>query len=330
MAAPPTDTTLALSRGVFLDRDTVDRDDLDLGSLHAAVPQLTLHGHSPAERTTERLRDVEVVITNKVRLDETNLQAASGLRLVCISATGTNNVDLAAARAAGIAVCNVPGYATAAVVEHVFAVVLALTRRLEEYTGAVRAGRWQQADSFALLDFPVRELAGKVFGIVGLGDLGHGVAKIAEAFGMQVLVAQRPGTEDTRPGRLPLDELLAKADVLTLHTPLTPQTRGLIGARELALMKPDALLINAARGGIVDEAALADALRAGRLGGAAVDVLTEEPPVRGNPLLDFQSPRLIVTPHVAWASREARQRVIDEVAANIEAFRQGVERNRVA
>ncbi|MGA7802922.1 MAG: NAD(P)-dependent oxidoreductase, partial [Gammaproteobacteria bacterium] len=260
MAAPQADTPRIVQQGVFLDRDTVDRGDLDLGPLQAALPQLTLHGHTPPEQVADRIRDAQVVITNKVVLDAAGLQAAAGLRLVCVSATGTNNVDLAAARARGITVCNVPAYATASVVEHVFALVLALTRRLEEYTSAVRGGRWQRSDSFAVLDFPVRELAGKVLGIVGLGELGHGVAKVAEAFGMQVLAAQRPGG-DARAGRLPLDELLAQVDVLSLHTPLTPQTRGLIGARELALMKPDALLINTARGGIVDEAALADALR---------------------------------------------------------------------
>jgi glycerate dehydrogenase len=250
------------------------------------------------------------------------------LRLICIAATGTNNVDLAAARGRGIAVCNVTGYATASVVQHAFALILALTTRLAEHAAAARDGRWAASDLFCVLDFPFRELAGKALGIVGCGELGRGVARVAEAFGMTVLIAQRPGGPPQE-GRLPLDELLARSDVVTLHLPLADNTRGLIGARELALMKPDALLIDTARGGIVDEAALVEALRCGRLGGAGVDVLAVEPPRGGSPLLDDPPPNLIVTPHVAWASREARQRLIEEVARNIEAFGEGRDRNRV-
>jgi len=317
-----------VTRGSFLDWDTVDQGDLDAGALEAALPALRRHPYTAPDQVAGRIADAQVAITNKVVLDAERLAGAPDLKLVCITATGTNNVDLGAAAERGITVCNVRAYATASVVEHVFALILSLTRRLEEYAGAVRAGRWQQASTFALLDYPVRELTGKLMGIVGYGELGQAVAGVARAFGMEVQVAQRPGG-DSRPGRVPLHELLPRADVLTLHTPLTPETRGLIGARELALMKPDALLINTARGGIVDEAALADALTAGRLGGAGVDVLAEEPPVGGSPLLELSVPRLIVTPHVAWASREARQRVVDETVANIRAFQAGEPRNTV-
>ncbi|MDE1888289.1 MAG: glycerate dehydrogenase, partial [Gammaproteobacteria bacterium] len=237
--------------------------------------------------------------------------------------------DLEAARARGIAVTNVPGYSTMSVVQQVFALALALTQHLKEYEALLQAGAWRRAPQFTLLDYPIRELAGKTLGIMGHGDIGKAVARVAEALGMQVLIAAR-NDDDYRPGRVPLAQLLAQADVLCIHVPLLPETRNLIGAGELALMKHDALVINCARGGIVDEQALADALRAHRLGGAGVDVLSEEPPVHGNPLLEPGIPNLIVTPHVAWATREARQRVVNEMALNIEAFKQGEKRNRVA
>jgi glycerate dehydrogenase len=207
-------------------------------------------------------------------------------------------------------------------------VLLALTRRLREYDRALKAGAWERADGLPLPAFPIRELAGRTLGIVGHGTLGQGVARVALAFGMRVLVANRA---DSAPqaGRLDLPALLPRVDVLSLHCPLTPSTRHLIGARELALMKPDAVLINTARGGLVDAGALAAALREHRLGGAAIDVLEEEPPVHGNPLLAPDLANLIATPHTAWAAREARQRAIDELAANVEAFLRGERRNRV-
>lgn len=309
----------------------IDQGELDLEDLEAVLPCWHWFDLTPEEVTAERIAGAAVVVTNKVPLTQAVLQGASALKLICIAATGTNNVDLAAATRHGITVCNVRGYGTPAVAQHVFALTLALSTRLLDYQHAVRLGRWQQSPQFCLLDYPIRELAGKRLGIVGYGELGRAVARLGEAFGMKLLLAQRPGAQPSGKlwGRLPLQELLPQVDVLSLHSPLTPETRGLIGARELALMKPDALLINTARGGIVDEQALADALRAGRLGGAGVDVLSEEPPVRGNPLLAPDIPNLIVTPHVAWASREARQRLLDQVAANIRAFLAGQPRNVV-
>jgi glycerate dehydrogenase len=306
----------------------VDLGDLDLSALQAVLPGWRWQISVEAAPMGERLAGAAVAVTNKVVLDAAAMAAAPGLRLICLAATGTNTVDLEAAGRAGIAVCNVRGYATAAVAQHVFALLLALSTRLLDYHQAVRAGRWQQSRQFCLLDFPIRELSGKTLGIVGYGELGRAVARLAGAFGMQVLVAQRAGGAPT-PERLPLAELLARVDVLSLHCPLTPQTRGLIGAAELALMRPDAVLVNTARGGIVDEVALARALRAGRLGGAGVDVLSLEPPRAGNPLLEADIPNLIVTPHSAWASREARQRLVEEIARNIAAFRRGEDRNRV-
>ncbi len=315
--------------GVLLDLATIDQGDLDLSSLNRVCGHWECHAYTEPPETLERLRHAQIAVTNKVALDRQTLAAATQLRLVCIAATGTNNVDLEAARTLGIAVANVVRYATPAVVQHVFALILALTTRLPEYQRAVSSGAWQRHDRFCLMDDPIRELAGRTLGIVGFGELGQAVARVAEVFGLQVLIAQRPGGPP-REGRLPLEALLPQIDVLTLHCPLTDATRGLIGARELDLMRRDALLINTARGGIVDEQALAEALRRGTLGGAGVDVLSTEPPRGGNPLLAPDIPNLIVTPHIAWASREARQRVVDEVAANIEAFLAGKDRNRVA
>ena len=308
-------------RGVFLDRDSLDCGDLDFGDLEGILPDLTYYPATAPEQVAARIADAEIVISNKVVLDAAALQHARRLRLICVAATGVNNVDLEAAAKAGITVCNCRGYGVASVVQHVFALLLALYTHLPDYRQAVRAGRWQHARQFCLLDYPVRELADKTLGIVGYGQLGQGVARVAEAFGMRVLLAQRPGTvEPEEAGRIPLPILLPQVDVLSLHCPLTPDTRGLIGPWELALMKRDAVLINTARGGLVDEAMLADALRKGALGGAGVDVLSLEPPVDGNPLLAADIPNLIVTPHSAWGSREARQRLVGQLAQNIQGF----------
>jgi glycerate dehydrogenase len=316
-------------RGVILDLATIDCGDLDLSALGTACERLEQYEQTEPQQVLERIAGATVVVTNKVGLDRDLLTAAPALRLICVAATGTNNVDIAAAHELGIAVSNVTGYATASVVQHVFALILAHATRLFDYRHAVREGAWAQSSQFCLLDFPIEELAGRTLGIVGYGELGRAVGHVAEAFGMRILVAQRPGGAP-QPRRVPLDDLLPRVDVLTLHTPLAENTRNLIGAAELARMRPDALLVNTARGGIVDENALADALRQGTIGGAAVDVLTVEPPREGNPLLVPDIPNLIVTPHVAWASRSARQRLIDEVAENIRAFGERRERNRVA
>lgn len=316
-------------QGVFLDLNSLDRNDLDLSALRATLPDWQFHPATAPEEVAERIATAEIVISNKVVLDETLLAGAPKLRLIAIAATGTNNVDLAAAERLGIRVCNIRRYATPSVVQHVFALLLALVRNLNDYQTAARDGRWQQSDQFCLLDFPIRELGGLSLGIVGYGELGQAVAEVAEkAFGMNIIISQRPGGP-AQHGRLPLEELLSQVDVLTLHCPLTEHTRNLIGERELALMKPDALLINTARGGIVDETALAAALREARPGGAGIDVLATEPPGADSPLLAGNIPNLIVTPHVAWASREARQRLTDQLAENIRAFLGGTPQNLV-
>lgn len=313
--------------GVFLDRGSLGHDTIDLAPLLGTLPEWRMYEATVAHEVAERIRDARVVVTNKAPINAEALAGAASLRLVCVAATGTNNVDLAAAAGRGVLVCNVRGYATAAVTQHVFSLMLALATQLPEYQAAVRAGRWQQSRQFCLLDFPITELAGKIMGIVGYGELGRSVARVAEAFGMTLRLAARPG--GGAPGRVPLPELLREADVLSLHCPLTPQTRNLIGARELGLMKREAILINTARGGIVDEAALADALRRGRIAGAGIDVLSVEPPGYDSPLLAGDIPGLLVTPHIAWASREARQRLVAEVGENIRSFLAGHPRNLV-
>jgi glycerate dehydrogenase len=266
-------------RAIFLDYATVSfNDDLDPARLRHAMPQLELRAQTAQAEVAAAIDGAEFVLVNKLRLTRDIIERTPTLKLIALSATGTNNIDLDAARERDVAVCNLRDYCTASVVQHVMGTLLLLTHKLREYDALVRSGAWQRGEKFCLLDYPIRELAGRKLGIVGYGTLGQGVARAAQAFGMEVLLANRPGGMPVA-GRLELDELLPQVDVLSLHCPLTPATEGLIGARQLARMKPDALLINTARGSLVDSAALAAALRAGRLGGAAIDVLPQEPPV---------------------------------------------------
>jgi len=312
---------------VFLDYDTVSNGDLDTTQLREAAGHLDLYDSDEA-KIAERIRDADVALLNQLKLSRELLFSAPRLKLVALAATGTNNVDLIAARERGIAVCNVRAYCTASVVQHVWGLILSLTQHTHEFSRLSKDGSWTRNEAGVVLSHPIRELQGRIFGVVGWGELGRGAARVAEIFGMRVAIADRPG-EPPQPGRVNLDELLATADIISLHCPLTASTRGLIGARQLALMKPDALLINTARGALIDSEALAAALRAGRLAGAGIDVLPQEPPMDGDPLLDSQIPNLLVTPHIAWAAREARQRCIDEMAANIRDFRSGGRRGRV-
>ena len=315
------------NKAVFLDLDSMG-SNLDLSALGPLATHWEQHSTTAPGETLERVRDAELVISNKVVLDHAILAECKQLKLICIAATGTNNVDLKAARELGIAVSNVTAYGTPSVVQHVFSMLLALTTRLEEHHEAARDGQWADSPYFCILDMPFRELAGKTFGIIGYGELGHGVARVAEAFGMELLISQRPGTE-MQQGRVSLNDLLKRSDVVSLHIPLADNTRNLIGAEQLGLMKPDAILINTARGGIVDELALADALTTGNIGGAGFDVLTVEPPREGNVLLKLDLPNLIITPHVAWAAIESRQRLMDQVVDNIKMFLKGTRHNRV-
>ncbi len=316
-------------QGVILDTKSIDNDDIDFSGLETVIPHWHYYDNTRDGEVAARIKDADIVITNKVLVQKQHIDQARQLKLICIAATGTNNVDLDAAANAGIKVTNVTNYATPSVVQHVFCLVLALTRKLNQYQTAVGNGRWQQSDFFCLLDYPISELAGKTLGIIGYGVLGKAVAAVGEAFGMRILIAVRKGMTPDK-GRVSFEQLLSESDVISLHCPLTPETRNLIDVREFTLMKPGALLINTARGGIVNESALLHAIQSATIAGAGIDVLSEEPPVRGNPLLEVQLPNLIVTPHIAWASVEARQRVVNEVIKNIGAFQKGEPRNVVA
>ncbi len=322
-------------RAVFLDYATVSNGDLDPSVLARAAGSLELFATTNAAEIGGRIGGADIVLLNTITLSRTALQAAPAVKLVALAATGTDNVDLQAAQELGIAVCNLRGYCTASVAQHAWAMILSLTQHLTDHARFATGGAWQRGEEPDVLARPLRELAGRTLGVVGFGALGRAVAGVGEVFGMRVIVARRPGAAPPDPSlppdlsRVELTQLLAAADVVSLHCPLTPATRGMIGARELALMKSDALLINTARGALVDAQALAEALRAGRLGGAGIDVLSQEPPLDGDPLLDPGIPNLIVTPHVAWAAREARQRCLDEMAANIQDFLSGGRRGRV-
>ena len=313
-------------RIAFLDRSTFS------GPIAFPVARLAAewqeHARTAPGEVLVHAAEAEVVVTNKVKLPAVLLEKLPQLKLVAVAATGVDHVDLDAARRLGIAVCNVRDYATHSVPEHVFAVLLALRRNLLAYAKAATNGAWSRADNFCLLTWPVEDLAGSTLGIIGGGALGQSVAKLGAAFGMSVLLAEQRGAP-LRPGRVAFEQVLAGADVLSLHVPLTPATRNLVGASELARMKPSAILINSARGGVVDEVALVEALRAGTIAGAAVDVLTAEPPPEDHTLLTANLPNLIVTPHIAWASRQAQQRMADQVVENIASFLRGELRNRV-
>ncbi len=319
-----------LPKIVFLDSTTVDLGDLDLRPLRDRGQLLALkQRHFPM--TAPEVREAEIVITNKVVLGEAELRAMPNLRLVCVAATGVNNVDLAAAQARGIGVCNVAGYSTDTVVEHTLMFLLTLSHRLIEHHEAVRAGRWARSECFALLDFPFRDLRGKTLGIVGYGNIGRRVARAAKVLGMNVLVARLPGRKYTKPqDRLSLTELLRCSDFVSLHCPLTESTRRLIREETLQNIRPGAALLNLARGPLVDELDVIQALKQGRLAAYATDVTVCEPLSARHPFLQKSlANKVLLTPHVAWASREARQRLIDAIAQNIGAFLLGKRKNRL-
>lgn len=315
-------------KAVFLDYATMG-PGLDLEPLERHFTSFDVHEKTTDAEVADRIRDADFVFTNKFRMTPEVLHSAGELRMIGLTATGTDNVDLDEARVRGIAVCNIRAYCTGSVVEHVFGAMLMLAHSLEPYAGAVRAGEWQRAQDFCMLTHPVPGISRKTLGIIGYGALGRGVEKVGHAFGMTVLISARPGASDIPAGRTAFADVLARSDVLSLHCPLTDDTRGLIGTAEFGQMKSGAFLINTARGALVDSAALARALENGQIAGAAIDVLPQEPPIDGDPLLDYRGSNLIVTPHIAWATDDARQNAIDELAANVAAFLAGERRNRV-
>ncbi len=285
--------------------------------------------NSTADEALQRLQGATVAISNKVPLSRPLLQQCPELKLIAIAATGSNHVDLQACQELGIAVCNIRNYADITVAEHALMLMLALRRNLAAWQASVNAGEWQRSKQFCLMQHPVQDLAGSTLGIVGKGSLGESVARLARAFGMNVLFAERKPARQLRVGYTPFQEVLQTADVLSLHCPLTDDTRHLIGARELAQMKPGAILINTARGGLIDATALADALRTRTIAGAGVDVLESEPPVDGNPLLDVPLSNLIVTPHCAWLGSGALANLADQLIGHNESFFRRELRNRL-
>ena len=318
-----------MHRIVYLERESIVAD-----VRRPAFPHHWLeHPCTQQAEVGERLADATIAIVNKLQLDAGLIAALPALQMIAVAATGTNNVDLDACRARGIVVTNIRGYAVHTVPEHVFALLLALSRNLVAYRQSVAAGRWQRAEQFCFFDHPIRDLFGATLAIIGSGSLGSGVARLAEAFGMRVLRSERKGAATLRPGYTPFAQVLREADVISLHCPLTAATRNLIGADELQAMKRSALLLNTARGGLVDEAALLAALQQGHIAGAGFDVLSVEPPTAGNPLLTAELlalPNFLLTPHVAWASQPAMQALADQLTTNLEAFARGEPQNRVA
>lgn len=311
---------------VFLDESTITLGDIDFSPIKS-LGEYKSYGNSTEDEAIQRAASADCIITNKVPVTLNTVRSLRNLRLVTVIATGYNVIDLKAAKEHGLTVCNVPGYAADTVPQHTFSLILNLATKAYRYHADVMNGEWGMADSFTLLRYPTFELAKKTIGIIGFGTIGRGVARIAEAFGMRVLAYDAFEIKHEKYGNTPLDTLLRESDVVTVHSPLTDETRKLIDAKALSMMKKSAILINTARGGIVHEQALAEALNSERIAGAGVDVLTVEPPRGGNPLLSAKN--IIITPHSAWSTREARQRLVDETAENIRAFFEGHPRNVV-
>jgi glycerate dehydrogenase len=316
-------------RIVFLDRRTI-APHIDIR--RPKFPhEWVEHDRTAEGEIVARLKGATVAVTNKVPLRAETLAELPDLKLIAVAATGTDVIDLAAAKAQGVVVSNIRGYATVSVPEHTMALILALRRNLMTYRDEVLGGRWQREAQFTFFNRPIRDLEGSTLGIIGAGSLGLTVAALGDAFGMNVLVHSRSTSEPLAVGRyVALDDLLKWSDVVTLHLPLNDQSRGMIGREQLALMKSSAILVNTARGGIVDEAALLAALTSGRLAGAALDVTTPEPPPADSPIMTIAAlPNAIVTPHVAWAGDGALQALADQLIANIEAWERAAPRNVV-
>ena len=310
---------------VVLDRDTLVNCQFDFDFPHT----LSSYGTTEAHETLERIRGADIVITNKVVISAQAFAENPQLKLVAVTATGVNNVDVEAAKQNGTAVCNIRAYGNESVAEHAFMMMITLMRNLPAYQRDVAAGLWENSPFFCHLGAPMRDLNGKTLAIFGRGNIGKTLATYAQAFKMNVVFAEHKNAQSIRDGYVSFDEAIRSADVVSLNCPLTPQTANMIGEAELQQMKPGAILINCGRGGLVDEAALVAALKYGQIGGAGFDVLTQEPPRDGNPLLKARLPNLIVTPHIAWASQEAANRLFDILLDNINRFVAGNPQNLV-
>lgn len=306
---------------VFLERDSLP--GTDLSSWQQLPVQLQCYGSTAPTEVLTRARTADILVVNKTQLSATLLAQLPQLRLICVTATGVNNIDLLAARQLGILVCHAKDYALQAVPQHAMAMLLALVNQVLPYQQAIRAGKWSQSPMFCLLDYPIRQLANLNFCVLGYGGLGQATARLAAAFGMQVLIAERPDATVIRPGRLSFQQALAAADVVSLHCPATADNHHLLNAERLSWFKADAILINTARGSLIDNQALVAALRHGKLAGAALDVLDVEPPPANHPLLQADIPGLLLSPHVGWASQQAMQALINQTTENILAFLAG-------
>ena len=310
---------------VVLDRDTLVNRPFEFDFPHT----LSSYGTTEAHETLARIRGADIVITNKVVISAQAFAENPQLKLVAVTATGVNNVDVEAAKQNGTAVCNIRAYGNESVAEHAFMMMITLMRNLPAYQRDVAAGLWENSPFFCHLGAPMRDLNGKTLAIFGRGNIGKTLATYAQAFKMNVVFAEHKHAQSVRDGYVSFDEAIRSADVVSLNCPLTPQTANMIGEAELQQMKPGAILINCGRGGLVDEAALVAALKYGQIGGAGFDVLTQEPPRDGNPLLKARLPNLIVTPHIAWASQEAANRLFDILLDNINRFVAGNPQNLV-
>lgn len=310
---------------VVLDRDTLVNRPFDFDFPHT----LSSYGTTEAHETLARIRGADIVITNKVVISAQAFAENPQLKLVAVTATGVNNVDVEAAKQNGTAVCNIRAYGNESVAEHAFMMMITLMRNLPAYQRDVAAGLWENSPFFCHLGAPMRDLNSKTLAIFGRGNIGKTLATYAQAFKMNVVFAEHKNAQSVRDGYVSFDEAIRSADVVSLNCPLTPQTANMIGEAELQQMKPGAILINCGRGGLVDEAALVAALKYGQIGGAGFDVLTQEPPRDGNPLLKARLPNLIVTPHIAWASQEAANRLFDILLDNINRFVAGNPQNLV-
>jgi glycerate dehydrogenase len=314
-----------MQRIVFLERNTIQANFRRPNFDH----EWTEFGETFSGQVVERLRGATIVISNKLPLREAELSQLPELKLIAVAATGSDNIDLDYCRSHDIAVSNTRGYAVNSVPEHVLMMILALRRSLLAYRTDVQNGKWQESKQFCMLTHELRDINGSTLGIVGFGSIGKAMAQLGKSVGMCVLISEHKGAGSIRDGRSAFDEVLRRSDVVSLHCPLTGETRDMFGGTEFEMMKHSALLINTARGGLVDDAALIEALRNGSIAGAGFDALREEPPHHGNPLVDLNLPNFILTPHVAWASNQAVQALADQVIENIEAFIAGQPRNLV-
>lgn len=312
----------------ILDAKTLG-EDIDLSSFER-IGKLSIYPVTKEDEIVERIKEQEIVIVNKVVLNAEKLQHAKNLKLICLTATGTNNIDLEYAKKNNIAVCNVAGYSTHSVAQHTFAMLFYLLEHLKYYDNYVVSGKFAQNDSFTHIAKPFYEIRDKTWGIIGLGNIGREVAKIAEAFGAKVIYYSASGRNNSdKYERVELDEMLAKSDIISVHAPLNAKTKNLIKYEQVKLMKKEAILINVGRGGIIEESGLARALKEDLIRGAALDVVEAEPIEANNPLLEVDKEKVLITPHIAWASMEARKTLMEEVVMNIEAFLKGEVRNRV-